>query len=143
MVERFQKLEVPVFVPSAPNLDWRRRRLARRHNERMRTKSSSTPRMLPRIAPSTVVEIPWFLKFPDDVGSADVGAEVIPVREGVPAVEEGRGSDIEDDKVVRVDCELDGVVENVGVAVADGVGGGDVSPPYVQIPSLPKGILGP
>ena len=101
---------------------------------------SKTPSMLPRIAPSAVVERPWPLpRAPvvdgdeeDEVEDrfSDVGA-------GVEACNEvWVGMDVGGDVVVKgVD-----VGEGVATELPVKVDGGGVRPPYVHTPSVPSGI---
>lgn len=102
--------------------------------------------MLPRIAPNTAVEIPC----EDPVGETgdndgEGAAAEDPSDELDSALDEvldctaERDEEEEGGGVVRggVDVDVEGIAGEVGSGVT--VGGG-VNPPYVHIPSVPRGI---
>lgn len=105
----------------------------------MRTRRSNVPSILPRIAPSTLADIPW-----EDVDVGE-GRAVLDVVDEIVA-EEGRDvlELVEDtvDKVVGGEV-MGELKEDKDVGVAEEVevvDGGGVKPPQVQTPLSPSGI---
>jgi hypothetical protein len=109
----------------------------------MRTNSNIMPRMLPRMAPNIAVEMPRevLAAGTGEDGNGDAGEGDNPGNELDSALDDTReGESVEGSAVgVLVSAGVDGggVADRVGEG--DVVGGG-VNPPYVQIPSLPRGI---